>query len=267
MSQNAAERKSRVVVGQLQDDFLRLPDVDNSSNVASVGAINVTVPEGVQLVCAAPFFNPFLPPRTRGRLNVTMAQANLTKNYGFVRMDPYCRLRVGAVLFETPTDPSGGKTPHWNRTIHSYLPEGIDSVYLEIFDERAFTFDERIAWAHIPLPQAIFNGETIDEWYSLSGNQGEGKEGMVNLIFSLDPIAIPQIGHLTSSLQQQTFAPSTGNNVNQAATGQLPFTQADVNELHEMFPTIDEDVIASVLEEKRGNREATVNALLSLNAE
>uniref|UniRef100_A0A5S6QQR3 CUE domain-containing protein n=1 Tax=Trichuris muris TaxID=70415 RepID=A0A5S6QQR3_TRIMR len=260
MTENATERRNRVVIGELRSDFLRLPNVEPSSNVATVGAINVSVPDGVQLLYTAPFFSPFLPPRTRGRLNVTMAQANLTKNYGFVRMDPYCRLRVGATLFETPTDPSGGKTPHWNRTIHCYLPEGIDSVYLEIFDERAFTFDERIAWAHVPLPQAIFNGETIDEWYSLSGSQGEDKEGMINLVLSLDPIVMPPTGCL-APLQPTAYGPPLA-----PVTVHPPFTQADVNELHEMFPAVDEDVISGILEEKRGNKEAAINALLSLSS-
>ncbi|ETN73046.1 hypothetical protein NECAME_04354 [Necator americanus] len=38
------------------------------------------------------------------------------------------------------------------------------------------------------LPQAIFSGETIDDYYSLSGQQGEGKEGMIHLIISFAPV-------------------------------------------------------------------------------
>jgi toll-interacting protein len=37
--------------------------------------------------------------------------------------------------------------------------------------QRAFTVDERIAWAHVVIPQAVFNGEVIDDWYPLSGSQ------------------------------------------------------------------------------------------------
>lgn len=55
-------------------------------------------------------------------------------------------------------------------------------MYLEVFDERAFTTDERVAWAHLVIPPAVFNTETIDEWYPLSGALGEGKEGMINLV-------------------------------------------------------------------------------------
>lgn len=45
------------------------------------------------------------------------------------------------------------------------------------------------------------------------------------------------------------------------------YTDEDVKELHEMFPNIDDAVIRSVLDEKHGNKDATVNALLSITAE
>ena len=80
-------------------------------------------------------------------------------------MDPYCRLRVGNTVFETPTDANGSKTPIWNRTIHSYLPDGVDAIFIEIFDERAFTMDERVAWAHIKIPEDVLKNHTMhDDW-------------------------------------------------------------------------------------------------------
>jgi len=45
---------------------------------------------------------------------------------------------IGHTLFETPTCVNGGKAPHWNRTVNAYLPEGVESVYLQIFDEVFF---------------------------------------------------------------------------------------------------------------------------------
>lgn len=44
--------------------------------------------------------------------------------------------------------------------------------------------DELIAWAHIPISQAVLNGETHEDWFPLSGKQGEGVEGMINLVLS-----------------------------------------------------------------------------------
>lgn len=44
--------------------------------------------------------------------------------------------------------------------------------------------DERIAWGLIPIKEEVFSGETIEDWYPLSGKQGDDKEGMINLVFA-----------------------------------------------------------------------------------
>lgn len=68
--------------------------------------------------------------------------------------------------------------------IFSLLPQGVATIWVEIFDERSFTMDELIAWAQIVIPQQVMAGETHEDWYPLSGKLGEGLEGMINLVLS-----------------------------------------------------------------------------------
>lgn len=60
----------------------------------------------------------------------------------------------------------------------------MNSISVEIYDERSFTTDELIAWAQIPIPPTIFSGKTHEEWFPLDGKQGEALEGTINLVLS-----------------------------------------------------------------------------------
>lgn len=44
--------------------------------------------------------------------------------------------------------------------------------------------DELIAWTQVTIPKQVMQGETHEDWYPLSGKQGEGVEGMINLVLS-----------------------------------------------------------------------------------
>lgn len=66
----------------------------------------------------------------------------------------------------------------------SLLPQGVNTIWVEVFDERSFTMDELIAWTQVLIPKQVMQGETHEDWYPLSGKQGEGVEGMINLVLS-----------------------------------------------------------------------------------
>ncbi|GBP02207.1 Toll-interacting protein [Eumeta japonica] len=115
-------------------------------------------------------------------------------------MDPYVRIRVGHYVYETPADSNGGKNPRWNRVIQSQLPTGVNSIYVEIYDECSFKMDELIAWCEIKIPQRVLR-ERHEEWYPLSGKQGEGLEGAIDIVlsFSTQPLVyqtIPSPGQM-----------------------------------------------------------------------
>lgn len=111
---------------QLPADFLRLSPRNFQENVDREAAFALQQQIGS--------FNPGLAANILGRLSITVAQAKLVKNYGLSRMDPYVRIRVGHYIYETQTDPNGGKTPRWNRIFHAQLQNGVSKIFIEVYD-------------------------------------------------------------------------------------------------------------------------------------
>jgi len=72
------------------------------------------------------------PANVLGRLTVTVAEAKLAKNYGLARMDPYCRIRIGHCVYETPTCPNGAREPKWNKTFNCFLLQGVTHIDVEV---------------------------------------------------------------------------------------------------------------------------------------
>lgn len=275
------------MTGDLPEDFLRLSP-----------AVNQAPPPAGQMVPVQPvtyyqptgFMQP-IQPQHIGRLSITVQQAKLAKNYGITRMDPYCRITVGNHVFESPTAHNGSTNPRWNKLMSIPMQEGVKNVYVEIFDERAFSVDERIAWGLVAIKDSVFSGETLEDWYSLSGKQGEDKEGMINLVFSYRQVSAPPprammypsmpVTNVPVMMVPQPVVPGTqvlypggygpgqpvptGPQQHQQQPRQL--NQQDITGLKDMFPSMEEGVIQSVLEACRGDVNAATTHLLGMTSD
>jgi toll-interacting protein len=54
-----------------------------------------------------------------------------------------------------------------------------------IVSQNAFSPDSQIAWGLIKIKEDLPPDETYDEWYPLTGKQGDDKEGMINVVMSV----------------------------------------------------------------------------------
>ncbi|XP_022182916.1 toll-interacting protein-like [Myzus persicae] len=108
------ERRKRVYVGDLPKDFLRLDlvSLDDSTNRLQQKAADQQAAMALQQALSCVQGDHEI-----NRLNITKVLVQLVKKYGLTRMDPYVWLRIGHCVYETLTDPNGGKPPKWHKTV------------------------------------------------------------------------------------------------------------------------------------------------------
>lgn len=293
-----------ILTGQLPDDFLRLTE-------------RVPVPRHPTSHGLDPAFGTHAMHQPRqGIIRMNVLQAKLAKNYGFVKMDPFCRFISGPFHKATSVCVKGGKEPRWNQILDIPVLYGTENIRVEMYDMGTFS-DSMIAWGDIDISE-LEPAIPLEKWFHLSGKQGEDKEGVILLRLVLQPTAVPPLSYpiVQTGYPGQTIVyqmPSSGMYGGEAdvymsypaattiVSGpplaypsqrvimqqQQPLPQGpprpapipqsqpqaqpaqsiradDVRQLREMFPTMDEEIVKSVLLANNGNVEASLNALLSM---
>ena len=269
-----AERRRRAVTGPLPESFLRIPGREEESGEEQRDRQMALQLQRELAMEARPAAAPHtqLRQNVTGRMTVTVVEARLNKNYGVTRMDPYARLRIGHNVYETPTCQNGAKEPKWNKTVNCFVIAGTKSLDIEIYDECTFSTDSLIAHTTIPLTDSLLGAEIVDDWWPLSGQEGEEREGLVHLILSYQ--TLPAGGAPVPPAEGGVAPSVSGGKPLAYSTSLLPqqppppptLSPDDLDEFSKMFPEIEKSVIEAVFVESRGSKEATVNALLQLGS-
>lgn len=294
-----------ILLGPLPTDFLRIDEIERQRQIdedeqtarAIASQQSLRQPgEGPVLGHPGYAFRTILSPTVPmppivGRLDLMILEAKLVKNYGLTRMDPYVRIRFGmSNVYESQTAVNGGKNPRWNKTFHVFLPEGQESFHLQIMDEKTFSDDEEIAYLHYELTDEVMKqGKTKEEWVDLQGRQG--KEGIIGMVIKFTPIsatasanlalttpAIPLGTELTQVAPGVSITPAPVTLTRGAAVPPvyvnrsqgppvppLVIPEEDINQIKDMFPSVDVEVIKTLFENERGNKDRVINDLLSMS--
>jgi len=292
------------MIGELPSEFLRVPSAEQvQAQLTSDGELaRRLAQQEMGIYTRQQPHHQYAAQRTlyTDRLLISVVEAKLNKNYGMTRMDPFCAIRVNHSVYETETCQNGAKNPTWQRPISVMISEPVHTVYIEIYDEGTITANTKIAWAKIQLPDSVKAGETLDDWWPLSGGLGAEKEGTIHLIFSQkkfqhqpQQLSGPRVQlplMMGNHLQQQAVAVPAAAAVTPAAAGiiqqqqqqqqpQQPqpmmppaaavpqgpaFTDEDIIQIHDLFPGTDEQVIKTVLEATRGNKNAAIDIMLNI---
>lgn len=276
-----------ILLGPLPDDFLQFDTTSRQRHIEENERTALAIAQQQHPVCPPghTFQSMMSTDAIVGKLDLMILEAKLVKNYGLTRMDPYVRIRFGMnQIYESQTCVNGSKNPKWNQMFHVFLPEGVDSFHLQIMDEKTFSDDEEIAFLHYEIPEAVLkHSKTKEEWIDLQGRQG--KEGVIGFVIKFTPIPASRtaLNHpglpvsITQVIPGVNITPTPvvrtqGTNlppvyVNRSQGPPAPpvvIPEEDVNQLRDMFPSVDVEVIKTLLDNERGNKDRVIDQLLSL---
>ncbi|GIY11440.1 toll-interacting protein A [Caerostris darwini] len=266
-SKSTDERRQQVMLGELPEDFLRVLPLTAEQQVSLDEQTAIALQHQYTVASAV-----------SGRLTISIIEAKLNKNYGLTRMDPYVRLRVGNSCYETSTNYNGARNPRWYQSFNCFFIAHDRTVKLEVFDECAFSLDEKIAYGSYDIPKSVLLGKTVNEWIELSGKLGENKEGSINIVITCQPIPTGTLIYHPKSavtvIPYGTYAGKKSARLNDHVSAQPITNPEDIDsivtadefkQVTEMFPTIDIEIIRAIMEGNRCNKEHTINALLELS--
>ncbi|CAF2911682.1 unnamed protein product [Rotaria sp. Silwood2] len=249
------EYRSRVMLGDLPSDFLRIQLVE--SQIYGPSIFQQELDENSNFL---------------GYFTVTIAEAKLIKNsgpLGFLRMDPYVRFQIGHISHETPTASGGGKNPQWNASYRIDLFKGMDRIHIELFDQRSFTEDSFIGECDVEIPHEAIDGRTHQHWYPLMGRETNENEnqGDILVIMSLSPMISdnPPAIENPSPLNSSTGSSSTSSQSNSIIESTPIYSSDDIRTIEEMFPGINRQIIIDLMDKHGGNKDMVVNYLLQNN--
>lgn len=248
-STDLSEKRKQCLLCPLPNDFLRL--LPYNEDLYARGAVH----------------------REDRFLELAIIEARLAKNYGFTSMNPYCRVRLGDARYETQTAVSSAKHPNWNELCRLPIREDTNLLSVVLMNEGMLLSDSKIAWTTIALPRGIFDGETVDMWYELSGKQGQGLEGTIHLSMRIRTILrlVPNYrAPAVSQVPQVTANPPSQQSAEPPPSALAPtpsITTEDVQAIKEVFPSIADDTILALLETHQGNRDEVTSELLRMTTE
>lgn len=206
---------------------------------------------------------------SEGTVTIHVTQARLAKNYGFTSMDPAVHLTIGGLQARTAVCSNGSKTPYWNqRLVFPGVLAQEQRLKVEIFDIGTFS-DNLVAWGTVDITAAMAGATPMENWFPLSGKQGPGKEGVIHMHVSFKNSGpAPRQSSGRQFVNRGPMIPQLPSHRRQQPPPQQQQRQqappADVSQLKDMFPGMDEDILREVLASKQGNAEEAINTLLAM---